>query len=71
MATKNWKLIGHKLGMNHDISTWWNQDKKLSITTRKHWNNVIVERGNKQILEKKFNYEYEKIKFIKAYMRSH
>lgn len=71
MATKDWKLIGHSLGMNHDVSAWWNENKKIEISTRKGYNNVIVSKGSKNILEKKFNFEYEKLNFIKSYMRSH
>lgn len=71
MALKDWKLIGHNLGRNHDVSEWWNQSKKLTITTRRDWNNVIVAKRGKEILERKFKYQYQKIKFIKSYMRKH
>ena len=34
MATKDWKLIGKKLGMNHDITEWLNTKNNQMITRK-------------------------------------
>ena len=72
MALKDWKLIGKKLGMNHDITQWVNIKNNHMISMRKNWNEVDIYNKYRGIIKsRKFKTEASKLKFAKSYMRKH
>lgn len=66
MALKDWvKKTG--LGMNKDITEWYNKNKDQFITNRKGWANITIFVDGKNI-EKSFKTEIAKLKYIRNYM---
>lgn len=71
MTLKDWKLVGRKLGMQHDITEYYNEKLKSFIRTRKGWSDVGISVNGRHLPDKIFKTESAKIRFMKSYMRSH
>ncbi len=76
MATKDWKLIGKKLGRNHDVVEWVNKKTKEMITYIGSIGILYIRKGLNQldldlILRENKLKKSDAMDYAKEYMRKH